>query len=85
MDGISNMLAIGLTESNETSVVVTSDSLSVGAVQLNPPGDVTPNPDIMATGNLTVDVAGVLDLAGVEPEDVPPTEVLNVRLWLPPE
>ena len=79
MDGISNMLSIGLTQSNKTSVVVTSDSLSVGAVQLNPPGDVIASPDLMAAGNLTVDVVGVLDLAGVDPEDVPPTEVLNVR------
>ena len=79
MDGISNMLAIGLTESNQTSVVVTSDSLSVGAVQLNPPGGITPNPNIMEAGNLTVDVAGVLDLAGVAQEDVSSTEVLNVR------
>ena len=79
MDGISNMLAIGLVESNETSVVVTSDSLSVGAVQLNPPGDVTPKPNIMAAGNLTVDVAGVLHLAGVAQEDIPNTGVLNVR------
>ena len=78
MDGISQMLSLGLTQSNKTSIVVTSQSLSVGAVQLNPPGEVAANPDVLGAGNLTVDVAGVLDLAGVDPDEVPPTEVLNV-------
>ena len=78
MDGISHMLSIGLTQSNKTSIVVTSEALSVGAVQLNPPGEVAANPDMLGTGNLTVDVVGVLDLAGVDPDKVQPTEVLNV-------
>ena len=78
MDGISNMLSIGLTQSNKTNIVVTSESLSVGAVQLNPPGQVAANPDVLGAGNLTVDVVGVLDLAGINPDEVPPTEVLNV-------
>ena len=78
MDGISTMLSIGVTDSNETSVVVTSDSLSVGAVQLNPLGDVTPEQDLLAAGNLTVDVAGVFGLTGFDPEDVSPTNILNV-------
>ena len=78
MDGISHMLSIGLTQSNKTSIVVTSESLSVGAVQLNPPGEVVASPDMLGAGNLTVDVVGVLDLAGVDPDEVPPTEVLNV-------
>ena len=78
MDGISTMLSIGLTASNETSVVVTSDSLSVGAVQLNPLGDVTPESGLLAAGNLTVDLAGVLGLTGLDSEDVSPTNILNV-------
>ena len=78
MDGISHMLSISLTQSNKTSIVVTSETLSVGAAQLNPPGDVAAHPDLLGAGNLTVDVVSVLDLAGVDPDEVPPTEVLNV-------
>ena len=78
MNSISNMLSMGLAKSNETAVVLTTGTLTVAAVQMNPPGpegDEVP----LDTGDLDMDVANILDMAGMDLETISPSEFLNVR------